>query len=66
MAGEALRKAIIARAKARVESGSASWASTVRPACSAAGGSQGSPVVKPRFGPGVQGIGVRQPSRPPV
>ena len=36
-----------ARAKARVESGSASWASTVRSACSAAAGSQGVPVVKP-------------------
>ena len=66
IAAECRRKSIIARAKAKLDSGSASWAWTVRPACSAAAGSQGVPVVKPSAWPGAHGMGVRQPSRPPV
>ena len=62
---ELLRKAIIWRAKVRLESSSCDWDSTVRPACSTAAGSQGVPVEKPRFGPRVHGMGVRHPSRPP-
>src|SRR6185312_15265609 len=64
-AGYFFRIASISRENFKTELGSASCVDTASGLCSGESGSQGVPLVKPKFAAlAFHGIGVRQPSRP--